>query len=283
MNVKLPNASSLQRTDEVCRQIEEILRNTPGVDAYNTIGGLAFLNNTFTTNVASFAVRLKPWAERNTPSSTCEGWSRTSRGNSGTFPRRSSSRSPRRPSPGSARRAASRSCSRTAAARSSWSSSAPTRRRSSRRPRSGRRSRTSSPRSTRAFPRSSSSSTARRPARSASRSTTSSARSRPALGGAYVNDFNRFGRLYRVYVQAEAEFRRRPRTSGGSTSGARPRTRWCRSRRSSRSNRCPAPSSPPASTSSARSRSAAPAGPGTARSRRWTPSSRSPTRCSRRR
>ncbi|MFT6051875.1 MAG: hydrophobe/amphiphile efflux-1 (HAE1) family protein [Halioglobus sp.] len=27
------------------------------------------------------------------------------------------------------------------------------------------------------------------------------------LGGAYVNDFNRFGRLYRVYVQAEPEYR----------------------------------------------------------------------------
>ena len=28
------------------------------------------------------------------------------------------------------------------------------------------------------------------------------------LGGAYVNDFNRFGRLYKVYVQAEPEYRR---------------------------------------------------------------------------
>src|SRR5262249_14324754 len=28
-----------------------------------------------------------------------------------------------------------------------------------------------------------------------------------AMGGAFVNDFNRFGRLYRVYVQAEAETR----------------------------------------------------------------------------
>ena len=28
-----------------------------------------------------------------------------------------------------------------------------------------------------------------------------------AMGGAYVNDFNRFGRLYRVYVQAEASAR----------------------------------------------------------------------------
>src|SRR5262249_57983956 len=31
-----------------------------------------------------------------------------------------------------------------------------------------------------------------------------------AMGGAYVNDFNRFGRLYRVYVQAEADYRRNP-------------------------------------------------------------------------
>jgi HAE1 family hydrophobic/amphiphilic exporter-1 len=31
-----------------------------------------------------------------------------------------------------------------------------------------------------------------------------------ALGGAYVNDFNRFGRLFRVYVQAEADQRREP-------------------------------------------------------------------------
>jgi multidrug efflux pump subunit AcrB len=29
-----------------------------------------------------------------------------------------------------------------------------------------------------------------------------------ALGGVYVNDFNRFGRVYRVYVQADSNFRR---------------------------------------------------------------------------
>src|SRR4029079_4960293 len=34
------------------------------------------------------------------------------------------------------------------------------------------------------------------------------------LGGSYVNDFNRFGRLSRVYVQAEAENRRRPEDIG---------------------------------------------------------------------
>jgi len=35
-----------------------------------------------------------------------------------------------------------------------------------------------------------------------------------ALGGNYVNDFNRFGRLYRVYVQAEADYRRKPQDIG---------------------------------------------------------------------
>jgi hydrophobic/amphiphilic exporter-1 (mainly G- bacteria), HAE1 family len=30
------------------------------------------------------------------------------------------------------------------------------------------------------------------------------------LGGSYINDFNRFGRLFRVYAQAEADYRRRP-------------------------------------------------------------------------
>ncbi len=34
------------------------------------------------------------------------------------------------------------------------------------------------------------------------------------LGGSYVNDFNRFGRLFRVYVQADADFRREPEDIG---------------------------------------------------------------------
>ncbi len=35
-----------------------------------------------------------------------------------------------------------------------------------------------------------------------------------SLGGSYVNDFNRFGRTYKVYVQAEGEFRQRPEDIG---------------------------------------------------------------------
>jgi HAE1 family hydrophobic/amphiphilic exporter-1 len=35
-----------------------------------------------------------------------------------------------------------------------------------------------------------------------------------SLGGSYVNDFNRFGRLFRVYVQSEAAYRKRPEDIG---------------------------------------------------------------------
>ena len=34
------------------------------------------------------------------------------------------------------------------------------------------------------------------------------------LGSSYVNDFNRFGRVYKVYVQAEPEFRQDPKQLG---------------------------------------------------------------------
>jgi len=34
------------------------------------------------------------------------------------------------------------------------------------------------------------------------------------MGGTYVNDFNRFGRLFRVYVQADADYRRAPKDIG---------------------------------------------------------------------
>jgi HAE1 family hydrophobic/amphiphilic exporter-1 len=67
VHVNLPNASSLDRTDRVCRKVEEIMKRAPGVSDFNTIGGLAMLNNTFTTNVASVLIKLKPWGERKAP------------------------------------------------------------------------------------------------------------------------------------------------------------------------------------------------------------------------
>ena len=64
VNVQLPLGSSLQRTDAVLRQIEGILAQTEGVEACNAIGGLGMLTNSFSPEFGSFFCRLKPWDER---------------------------------------------------------------------------------------------------------------------------------------------------------------------------------------------------------------------------
>jgi hypothetical protein len=53
------------------------------------------------------------------------------------------------------------------------------------------------------------------------------------LGSLYVNDFNRFGRTYQVYAQAEADARAQPMRSGGFRS-AMPKAIWSRLPRWSR-------------------------------------------------
>ena len=67
VNVSLPNAASLQRTDAVCRQIEEILKNTPGVEHYQTIAGLSLLSIAQNTYSGFFFVTLKEWKNRTKP------------------------------------------------------------------------------------------------------------------------------------------------------------------------------------------------------------------------
>jgi len=64
MNVQLPAAASLQRTDAVCRQVEEILAQTPGVASYNTVVGFSLLSSVNNTYSGFFFVTLKPWEER---------------------------------------------------------------------------------------------------------------------------------------------------------------------------------------------------------------------------
>src|SRR6266511_2992747 len=64
LNVQLPPAASLSRTDEVLRKIEGILGQTEGVRYYNTIGGFSLLTRTSATYQGFFFVGLKPWDER---------------------------------------------------------------------------------------------------------------------------------------------------------------------------------------------------------------------------
>ncbi len=63
----LPDAASLQRTDEVLKQCEEILKNTPGVEYYSTVNGLNFLSGVNTSYSGIFFISLKEWGHRKAP------------------------------------------------------------------------------------------------------------------------------------------------------------------------------------------------------------------------
>jgi HAE1 family hydrophobic/amphiphilic exporter-1 len=67
LNVQLPEASSLQRTDRLCRQIEGILSNTSGVKYATTVAGFSLLSTVSTTYNAFLFVTLDPWDERKKP------------------------------------------------------------------------------------------------------------------------------------------------------------------------------------------------------------------------
>jgi HAE1 family hydrophobic/amphiphilic exporter-1 len=64
---QLPYAASLERTDAVCKKIEDILKNTPGVKYYTTVEGFSLLSQVQATYNAFFFVTLKPWSERKNP------------------------------------------------------------------------------------------------------------------------------------------------------------------------------------------------------------------------
>jgi HAE1 family hydrophobic/amphiphilic exporter-1 len=64
VNVQLPYAASLERTGDVCRKVEDILKNTPGVQYYTTVLGFSLQSQVQATYNAFFFVTLKPWNER---------------------------------------------------------------------------------------------------------------------------------------------------------------------------------------------------------------------------
>jgi HAE1 family hydrophobic/amphiphilic exporter-1 len=64
INLQLPSAASTERTDLVARKIEDILAHTPGVATTTTVLGFSLLSYTRSTYNAFFWVTLKPWDER---------------------------------------------------------------------------------------------------------------------------------------------------------------------------------------------------------------------------
>ncbi len=72
LNVQLPTAASLQRTDDAAKHIEAILKETPGIQTYNTVVGFSLLSFVNTTYNAFYFVTLKPWDERGSQGLTAD-------------------------------------------------------------------------------------------------------------------------------------------------------------------------------------------------------------------
>jgi HAE1 family hydrophobic/amphiphilic exporter-1 len=64
INVTLPPASSIQRTDEVTKKIEIFLAKEESLISYTTVNGFSMLTSSNQPNTACFFVSLKPWEER---------------------------------------------------------------------------------------------------------------------------------------------------------------------------------------------------------------------------
>src|SRR5271170_7540601 len=64
VNVQLPNGASLERTTAVTKDVEKILMNTPGVEHVTCFVGFSLLSFVRTSYNSTFFVTFKPWGER---------------------------------------------------------------------------------------------------------------------------------------------------------------------------------------------------------------------------
>jgi hydrophobe/amphiphile efflux-1 (HAE1) family protein len=64
VSVRLPDSASTARTDAAVSKIESVLAKVPGVDKYFVLGGLDIATGTSNSNVATVICTLKPWDER---------------------------------------------------------------------------------------------------------------------------------------------------------------------------------------------------------------------------
>jgi HAE1 family hydrophobic/amphiphilic exporter-1 len=214
VNVTLPAGSSLERTSAVLSKVEEIVGKTEGVDAYQTIGGFGVVTSTYQPNFGTIFIRLKPWAERKDAALQVRGIMRTLQAQFAkvpeaiVFPFNIPTISGFGASAGfnfilqdrsgsmSVANLGERSLQFIDAAR--------------KRPEVGNIFTSFDPR----YPQVKVD-LDREKARKLGVPINEVFQAMSAvLGGSYVNDFNRFGRLFRVYVQADSEQRRRPEDIG---------------------------------------------------------------------
>jgi hydrophobe/amphiphile efflux-1 (HAE1) family protein len=209
VNVQLPPGASLERTSAVLRKVEEMLKKMEGVESFQTIGGYGAVTSTYQPNFGSIFVRLKPWEDRHGESLHVLGIMRTMAGQLATipeaiaFPFNIPTISGFGASAGFNFLLQDRSGALTVEEL-------------------GARTRDFLA-AARQRPEFASIFTAFDPTYPQVKVELDREKARSlgvpvndvfqamstAMGGSYVNDFNRFGRLYRVYVQAEADYRRK--------------------------------------------------------------------------
>jgi hydrophobic/amphiphilic exporter-1 (mainly G- bacteria), HAE1 family len=66
LNLQLPSAASLQRTEAAAKEIEDLLAKTPGVESTASVIGFSLLSLTRSSYTAFFFVTLKEWHHRQT-------------------------------------------------------------------------------------------------------------------------------------------------------------------------------------------------------------------------
>ena len=210
INVQLPPASSLERTDAVMRKVEEILARTDGVESYSAIGGLGMLTNSFSPEFGSFFVRLKPWGERASHELHVKGIMQHLRPELAAIPEALvfSFLPPTIPGFGAAGgfnfllqdRSGTMTAQELGANARRFVEAGRTR------PELANLFTSFNPNTPQVDVK-----LDREKARTLGVPVNDVfAALQAVLGGAYVNDFNRFGRLYRVYVQSDAPFRQKP-------------------------------------------------------------------------
>ena len=214
VNVQLPPGASLERTSAVLRKVEDMLKHVEGVDSFQTIGGYGAVTSTYQPNFGSIFVRLKPWEERHSEALHVQGIMRTMAVQLATIPEAVAFpfNIPTISGFGAAAgfnfllqdRSGSLTVEELGAKTRDFLTAA------------------------RQRPEFASLFTAFDPTYPQVRVELDREKARTlgvpvndvfqamstAMGGTYVNDFNRFGRLYRVYVQAEAPYRRKPSDIG---------------------------------------------------------------------
>jgi len=70
VNALLPDAASLERTDAVMRKAEVVLKRNEAVEGYNSITGFSLVTGAYSSNMGFFFVQLKPWHDRQGAEST---------------------------------------------------------------------------------------------------------------------------------------------------------------------------------------------------------------------